>query len=108
MNQANIVAEVCLYGARHVGFDYLACSSSGLYTRFTPNSQPDPTRLRYESLTDCIFRAQRELIEIGLSGTVAVYEPGGERVAYVDLGACTYFGSMPWQPAPKITIEVVV
>jgi hypothetical protein len=108
MTKKNVVAEICLYGARRAGFDYLACYLHAATSRFTPNSQPDPTKLRYELLTDCIFRAQRELIDAGLSGTVAVFAPDGERFAHVELGECTYFGSMPWQPAPVVTISAEV
>jgi len=102
-----ITAEICLYGCRSAGFDYLA-RTQGDDGRpvFTAHSQPDPTRLRYESPTECIFRAQRELVDAGARGTVAVYAPGGERVAYVELGAATYFGSMPWQAAPVYTLKV--
>jgi hypothetical protein len=107
-------AEICLYGCRSAGFDFLACTSyfapSGeSKVLFTPNGMEAP-KLRYESCTEALWAALEDLLDYAIigDGVIAVFAPGGERVAYATASELsgTSYGSMKWEAAPVMVIEL--
>lgn len=105
MSNANRIApvlsaDICFYGTSRVGFDYLSTTAAG----FTADSQPDPTRQRFDSATVALFKAIDGLRAAGLAGNalVAVYAPGGERYAVVRIDSCPAWGSLPWRNVPAV------
>ncbi len=85
-----VVAEICMYGTRAHGFDYLARHAGG----FTAGSWDSRGAMRFDSATILVWRAVDELREAGLVGLVAIHTPDGERTAIVDLANVPAFGDL--------------
>lgn len=97
-------AEICFYGNRDSGFDFLALTAAG----FTAESQPSPEVLRFDSITDAFFRAVKSLeaADVGPDTEVAVFMPGGDRMARFVLAEPPMgVGSLKTEPAPVYTIS---
>lgn len=94
------VAEVCLYGTSRIGAGWIAQTDAGLLG----NGEPKAER----GFTEAVFQAVSEILERqpGLKGTLAIFAPGGERVAYADLNHPGYYGDLKWAPAPVYTIDL--
>ncbi len=92
-NIRNLSGEIALYGARSCGFDYLATSAAG----FTAGSQRGET-MRYESITECVWRAVADLRDAGLAGDaeIMIHDIGGERAARVHLDSVPSYGAIVW------------
>lgn len=92
-----IVAEICLYGNREIGFDYLARTDAG----FTADSMPGTGEpMRFESMTAAIWAADRELAPLA-GRYVNIFAPGGERYTEARLGSIPSAGSLAWVPVPN-------
>lgn len=96
---AEIVGEVCLYGAPHCGYGYIATTRGGsMFGTGEPNA-------RY-SQTDAIWSGLIDLQNAEYVGDVNVYASGGELMATTsNAGTFQYPGQMKWGPAPKLTIS---
>lgn len=96
---AELVGEVCLYGAPHCGYGYIATTRGN--TMFG-DGQPDK-RL---SLTDAIWLGLLDLRNADYVGDVNVYASGGELMATTsNAGTFQYPGDMKWGPAPMLVIS---
>lgn len=105
---STVSAEIALYGNREVGFGYLATVEGkfGQTCIIAGDGQPRVGTL----LTDCLFSGRQALERQGVDGkaTVAIYAPGGERVAYLPLRKISNFGAIPgtaWQAAPVYVLS---
>ena len=96
----NVVAEICLYGTHHTGAGWLAQSADGL---LFGTGEPVGSR----SFTEAVYMAMGALEGAGItSGTVRVFDAGGERMALVKAGgAVPNYGGLTWQPAIVYTIS---
>jgi hypothetical protein len=100
MARKNTTQDICFYGNRNVGFDFLATLNGEIF------GQPSPEVLRFGTLTECLFTALRELRERGARGTVALYAPGGELCSSVKVGEFVSWGSLKWTAAPVYVLSV--
>jgi len=93
-----IAAEICLYGSTNAG--WLARTRSG---RMFGTGDPVEGR----SFTEAVWLAVDAITaELGGRGQVAIFAPGGERMAIVDIARrVPTFGDMSWQRAPVYTIS---
>jgi len=95
-----IAADICLYGAPSCGFGYIALTEAG---RTVGDGSPKADR----SATDAIWLAVLELNGIGvISGSVRVFDSGGERVATMPIARPVYYSELEWSAAPVYTIRV--
>lgn len=96
----NIVAEICLYGTSQIGFGYIAALPDG---RMFGDGSP----VRDRTATDAIWLAVDDVRGAGADGgQVAIYAPGGERVAYAPLWSVPSYGLLQWEAAPVYEISV--
>ena len=97
-------ADICLYGNRTAGFDWLASHNGRLI-----EGGYDPERgLRFGTITESIWAAQDALTADGAEGDVWIHAPGGELRARARLGEIPSAGSLRWEaalPAIIITAE---
>lgn len=100
MARKNTTQDVCFYGNRSVGFDFLATLNGEIF------GQPSPEVLRFGTLTECLFTALRELGERGARGMVTLYAPGGELCSSLKVGEYASWGSLKWTAAPVFTLSV--
>lgn len=86
---AKVVADLCLYGNRGIGFGYLLAAGNKI---LSGDGEPKADR----DLTTCLFMAAADLSERGIhEGIVQVVAPGGESMAEVDLGwGMPYYGML--------------
>lgn len=114
MSSSELVAQVCLYGARETGYAYLASApelsspivAEGGWSAHDPSSPSGELR----SLSETIERAKRELRALGLSAGVAlVCFPAGERCARTPIERYERVGDMKLEPAPlvRVTAEAI-
>lgn len=100
-------AEICLYGSRSAGFDFLATTPADGEVRFTADGMKADGRLRFDSLTEAVWTAVDAIRGAGVAaGTVAIYAPSGEHVALADLRHVPAFGDLKWQAAPVYRLSI--
>lgn len=92
-NNARVAAEICLYGSREHGFDWLAATESEILGP-RPDGMPRP---EYPTATDAVFAAATKLTDAGYRGYAWVYEPRGELRALVDVSYPCYYGDLKWE-----------
>lgn len=109
-SKAAIVAEVCLYGTRAVGFSYLARLEGGpLLEGGGIGDEKRPGT--FGTCTEAVWSAVRELRIASnaagrvLSGTVAIFEPNGRR-ALADVDRVPAFGELAWEPTAGAALVV--
>lgn len=98
-----LVAQVCLYGARHCGFAYYAViPSRELKTRFVGEggwNADHGVSGSLQSLTECVYLACDDLRRAGVTdGLVRIFEPSGERYCDVPVSRPPAVGAMTWTP----------
>lgn len=95
------VADICLYGAMHCGYGWLATSADG---RMFGDGELHASR----SLTETVWLAQGSLEAAGVAnGRVRVFAPGGQRMAVLPrLATRSYYGELAWGPAPVIEVHL--
>lgn len=95
------VASVCLYGAGHVGYGYLAGPPAN------PAQFGDGEPHKPRGLNDAFWLAMFDLQEAGIVGMVKVFAPGGELMAQVsNAGAFPYYGQLEWGPAEMLVVSM--
>ncbi len=103
---ATVVAEICLYGTTdaRVGAGYLGAIGGRLTGSLFGSGEPKPGR----TFTETVWMAVGELAARGItSGTVRLFDSGGERMTDLDLGAAIpIYGSMSWMPATVFTVTL--
>jgi hypothetical protein len=99
-----LVADICLYGTHATGAGYLGLIAPAAAPMLAREEAMFGTGapVAGRSFTEAVFEAVTVLRERGVvAGTVRIFEPGGERVAVVDLGrAVPTYGDMVWHRAP--------
>lgn len=91
-------AEICLYGTSAIGIGYIARTSDG---RMFGNGAPVAGR----GATETVWLAVDQLRAAGVvAGTVAIFAPGGERMAIAPISSVPSYGSLTWQAAPVYVI----
>lgn len=93
-----VIGDICLYGSSASGAGYIAMAVDG---RMFGDGEP----LAGRGLNDAMWLAALDLKAAGLSGNAWVYAPGGEIRALLDVDYLKYFGDLPWEPAPKLSIS---
>jgi hypothetical protein len=98
-----LVAEICLYGTRDAGFGFIARAADG---RMFGKGELFAGR----SMTETVWLAVDELKTAGVSGaggaTVAIFAPGGARLAVEAFANVRAVGDFAWQTAPTFTVSV--
>jgi hypothetical protein len=99
---ADLVAEICLYGTHATGAGWIAAA----HRDGVRHLLGDGAIHRGRAFTEAVWMACGALEAVGVKcGTVAIFAPGGERVAYATLGYVPCFGDLPWDVAPAVKIS---
>ena len=93
VTRVTMLAEICLYGNRQTGAGWLAVFAD----RMAGDGEPVADR----SFTEAVWLAAEALKKLGAPGKVAIYAPGGEKMAICDLSRVPSYGDLRWQPAPQ-------
>lgn len=103
-----INATVCLYGASHCGFGYLAETREGACDFRTNerhifgDGEPKAGRMMNAAVADALS----ELRHAGVHGMVRVFAAGGELCAdYTLKGPCPRADEVEWKAAPVLVIS---
>lgn len=118
-NTRTVIADICLYGNHNTGAGWLASPTNDVKpaagTRRPMLGNGEPVRGR--SCTEAVWLAADAIRNFRLGyglknkGTLAIFAPGGELVAYVELnGRVPAFGDLRWERAPvyEVSAETIL
>jgi hypothetical protein len=96
-----VVGEVCLYGSSrdNGGYGYIARAGDG---KMFGDGEPNPNL----GLNSAMWLGALDLADAGHKGIVAVFAPGGQRVAYMDNRNPKYYGDLAWERAPVYVLSM--
>lgn len=100
---AELVGEICLYGASHCGAGWLAAHAGGRLGSGEPVSG--------RSFTEAVWMAAGALEAAGVRGVVVIHDAGGERHAVADVARIPTYGSLVWHrsgPGVVVSAEVIL
>lgn len=100
---AELVGEICLYGASHCGAGWLAAHKGGRLGSGEPVSG--------RTFTEAVWMAAGALEAAGVTGLVVIHDAGGERHAVANVARIPMYGQMVWHrsgPGVVVSAEVIL
>ena len=96
-----VVADICLYGTSRIGAGFIVCRLDN------GKMAGDGESVAGRSFTEATWMGIESLRTLGVeAGLVRIFEPGGDRMAIVDINRVPSYGNLQWGPAPIYTLSV--
>ena len=98
----NVSSTICLYGNATIGYGFIADVKTG---KAVGDGAIKSGSCLTSTIVDAIYALRREC-GADEEGTLAIFLPGGEKVATIAFNRFRYAGDLSFGPAPKFSISI--